>query len=591
MDWFHNITLKNKFIGLLVIILVLSLTIGFLLTKNIRTSSTMVGEISANDTRALYAKELQILLLRIEGGFKNLADLEEGIDDADINIEIVRQTIGFLKKAQDGTGSTAEGSKPVEKNHPGMSPTSSKSNPANQAINLGAYADSYENFYKNARAAAEKYLQSPDGDAEDYFAKIDGLKEVISQRTDELMTQYVTTAARHAGHVKTMLSFTGKVSIGLLAILTGVIFFVTLLIMYGTNRALRNIRTVTNDIIDQGWNLTLKLEQRGNDEFSQIASMFNQFIERLRTTLLQVRRSTGEIALVADSISVGNDRLAERNAEQASSLEETASSMEEMTSVVQSNASNAGEVSDLAENMRESAQQGGDIVSEAIVAMAEIRESSEKMSEIISVVDGISFQTNLLALNAAVEAARAGEQGRGFSVVAGEVRALAQRSAEAAREVKQLIGESSNRVKAGSEYVNRSGEVLVEIIDNASNVHQIVSHVAAASEEQAQGIEQVNNSVAQMDSMNQQNTELVEEIAIASQKMNEQTDRLREMISAFTLGDDAEAHVSIQAADAVESRAANRDRLPGLVDEKRSVVTDRRHNMSGTDLSPDWETF
>jgi len=238
--------------------------------------------------------------------------------------------------------------------------------------------------------------------------------------------------------------------------------------------------------------------------------------------------------------------------------------------------------------MRETAQQGGNVVSEAIAAMGEIRRSSEKMSDIIAVVDGISFQTNLLALNAAVEAARAGEQGRGFSVVAGEVRALAQRSAEAAKEVKQLIEESSSKVIAGSEYVNQSGKVLVDIIDGASNVHQIVSRVAAANEEQAQGIEQVNNSVAQMDSMTQRNTEMVEEIAVASQKMNEQTERLREMVSSFTLGEAADLPLS-NPADAFEARATKSLQEP--VDNKGSVVTGTRRGMPARVLSTNWETF
>jgi len=561
MNWFNNISLKSKFVGLLAIIVALSLIIGAVMVKNVRGSTAMVDQASAYDTRALYAKELQVLLLKIDNGFRNLSDIDEGIEEAEMNMEIVRQTVAYLGRQQDTkpetqvskTGSQESGH---EMNHgAGHKPAADKGIHAGHVTDVFAYADSYEKYYRNAQEVAQQFSQFAKANPEKYFEQLDTLKKPISRDTDALMTHYVATASEHTSRANGMLAVMEKLSIGLLALQAVVISLATLMIMRGCDQALKNIRKVINEIIDQGWNLTLKLEEKGADEFSQISGMFNKFIERLRETLLQVRESTASISLSADDIRNGNDRLAERNAEQAASLEETASSMEEMTSIVQSNSENAGEVAGLADSMRETAESSGNIIQQAVTSMEDIRESAAKMAEIIAVVDGISFQTNLLALNAAVEAARAGDQGRGFSVVAGEVRELAQRSAHAAKEVKSLIDESSARVEAGAALVNRSGNALQEIISSVEKVHEIIARLAAASEEQAEGIEQVNQSVSQMDDTTQRNTHLAEEIANASLVMYEQTDKLREMVSTFTL---------VQEMDSPGNRALADSNTPNL---------------------------
>lgn len=291
-----------------------------------------------------------------------------------------------------------------------------------------------------------------------------------------------------------------------------------------------------------------------NDELGRLLDSLKRMDGKLVEIVGSVRSSADAVGAAARELSHGNDDLSQRTQEQAAALEQTASSMEEMTATVKQNADNARQANQLAVGAREQAEKGGAVVHRAISAMGEINASSRKIADIISVIDEIAFQTNLLALNAAVEAARAGEQGRGFAVVATEVRNLAQRSASAAKEIKDLINDSVDKVKVGSELVDESGKTLSEIMESVKKVTDIVAEIAAASEEQSAGIEQVNNAVTQMDNVTQQNAALVEEASAASKSMEQQSATLVSQIGYFRTG--REHHAPVQAAPVQRAAAS-----------------------------------
>ncbi|MDR6444687.1 methyl-accepting chemotaxis protein [Paraburkholderia terricola] len=296
--------------------------------------------------------------------------------------------------------------------------------------------------------------------------------------------------------------------------------------------------------IAQG-DLTQAVAVRPHDKTSMMAAM-HEMQSRLQRTIGEIRSSAESIASATQQIAAGNGDLSQRTEQQAASLQETAASMEELTATVKQNADNARQASGLAHNASEIATRGNDVVSRVIDTMGEINESSRQIADIIGVIEGIAFQTNILALNAAVEAARAGEQGRGFAVVAGEVRSLAQRSGTAAKEIKQLIGASVERVHNGSTLVQQAGATMGEILQAVQRVTDIMGEIAAASEEQSGGISQVGRAVTQMDEVTQQNAALVEQAAAAAASLQDQAGRLRDTVSAFR----------VNGADAVAERPA-----------------------------------
>jgi methyl-accepting chemotaxis protein len=279
--------------------------------------------------------------------------------------------------------------------------------------------------------------------------------------------------------------------------------------------------------------LTAKVKIQSKDETGELMAALKDMNESLVRIVAEVRTGTDTIATASSQIASGNLDLSSRTEQQASSLEETASSMEELTSSVKQNADNARQANTLATSASEVASKGGAVVSQVVETMGSINDSAKKIADIIGVIDGIAFQTNILALNAAVEAARAGEQGRGFAVVATEVRNLAQRSAAAAKEIKTLIGDSVEKVDAGTKLVDQAGETMGEIVESVKRVTDIISEIAAASDEQRSGIEQVNQAISQMDQVTQQNASLVEEAAAASQSMQDQASNLSQVVSVF----------------------------------------------------------
>ncbi len=267
----------------------------------------------------------------------------------------------------------------------------------------------------------------------------------------------------------------------------------------------------------------------------------NSLVQDMFDIISVIKESSDSVTTASREIASGNQDLSQRTEEQASSLEETASSMEELTSTVKQNAENAKQANQLAVSASDIAARGGEVVRASVQTMAAISESSKRISDIISVIDGIAFQTNILALNAAVEAARAGEQGRGFAVVAGEVRNLAQRSANAAKEIKDLITDSVSKVESGTQQVNEAGQTMEEIVNGIKRVTDIMAEISAASAEQSNGIEQVNMAITQMDEVTQQNAALVEEAAAAAESLEEQAINMADIVSRFKLGNEPAA--------------------------------------------------
>jgi len=307
--------------------------------------------------------------------------------------------------------------------------------------------------------------------------------------------------------------------------------------------------------------LTSSFEHASSDEIGELSRAMRTMQRSLLSVVHDIQEGMASISTATHQVAAGNSDLSQRTEQQAASLEETASSMEQLTGTVRQNADNAQQATRLAANASETAVRGGQAVGRVVQTMDEINEASRKIVDIIGVIEGIAFQTNILALNAAVEAARAGEQGRGFAVVAGEVRSLAQRSANAAKEIKGLIGNTVSRVENGAEQVGQAGATMDEIVQAVTRVTDIMAEISSASAEQSAGIEQVSAAVMQMDEVTQQNAALVEQAAAAAGSLEEQADRLRESISTFRVSMQAEVRPQRRRQVAVVGETGNEARL------------------------------
>ncbi|HEM6797501.1 TPA: methyl-accepting chemotaxis protein [Citrobacter koseri] len=313
---------------------------------------------------------------------------------------------------------------------------------------------------------------------------------------------------------------------------------IVLVLMLIVRNIFRNV-TLLNRIIEAlsggGADLTQRLVESKSPEFNAIINNFNKFIAFLQDLMQQVGHSSSAISSASRQIAGGNLDLSSRTEEQSASIVETAASMEQLTSTVRQNAENALQANRLATQASDAAKAGASVVNDVVATMSNINDSSSKVVEIISVIDGIAFQTNILALNAAVEAARAGENGRGFAVVAGEVRSLAQRSAQSAQEIKKLIEESVSSIEQGSGLVRQAGTTMDGLMEKVEDVSVLISEISSSSDEQSRGIEQINIAITQLDSATQQNAALVEEVAAAAQSMESQTEMLEKVVGSFKL--------------------------------------------------------
>ncbi|MDH0380296.1 methyl-accepting chemotaxis protein [Comamonas aquatica] len=322
-------------------------------------------------------------------------------------------------------------------------------------------------------------------------------------------------------------------------------------------------------------NLTQDVHDDRKDELGELLRGLSAMTQKLRSVVGEVRNGVDSVSSAASQIATGNQDLSARTEQTAANLEETAASIEELTATVTQSADTARQANQLASTAVQAAERGGEVVNQVVRSMEQINTSSRKISDIIGVIDGIAFQTNILALNAAVEAARAGEQGRGFAVVAGEVRSLAQRSAEAAKEIKQLISASVDNVDTGSAQVAQAGESMQEIVASVRRVTDLIGEITASATEQRDGIGQVNQAVSNLDQMTQQNAALVEESSAAATSMNEQAQRLADVVAVFNVGQGAVAALArpTVAAPAARTPAAPAQRGAQGVANAQPAVT------------------
>lgn len=398
------------------------------------------------------------------------------------------------------------------------------------------------------------------------------------EKTVELQGNYMKRISSEGSEDYSM-ALRLMISLTVLSVILAIIisFFATRAIVRPMHEAVRIAQTVATG------DLTGNITVHSKDETGQMMQALKEMHDSLIRIIGEVHTSTLTIATGADQIASGNMDLSSRTEEQASSLEETASSMEEMTSTVQQNADHARQANQLAVKASDVASKGGAVVAQVVHTMTEINESSRKIADIISVIDGIAFQTNILALNAAVEAARAGEQGRGFAVVATEVRNLAQRSAAAAREIKALIEDSVEKVDTGSKLVDEAGTTMEEVVASVKRVHDIMGEITSASHEQSEGIEQINQAIAEMDQVTQQNAALVEEAAAASASLQDQATALTNAVSVFKLDS---RHLAKPYTLAKTAATANVGKSP---EKTAPLMTPAAKLLPATGI--DWEEF
>ncbi|MFT4510290.1 methyl-accepting chemotaxis protein [Caballeronia sp. 15711] len=391
---------------------------------------------------------------------------------------------------------------------------------------------------------------------------------LLEQATQKIAADSAQVSAQAAidAHHATEISIALMLSVLALAMIGGVMFSRTVSRPLG--HALNCARAVATG------NLSMEFDSSGKDEIAQLLAALKDMQSSLSQVVAKVRENAEGVATASAEIASGNLNLSSRTEEQAASLEETAASMEELTGTVRQNAENARQASTLADAASHTASRGGVMMDQVVETMHGIADSSSKVAEIIAVIDAIAFQTNILALNAAVEAARAGEEGRGFAVVAAEVRTLAQRSASAAKEIKALIAQSTDRVNAGSVLVGDAGQIIAEIVGSVQRVTDIVGAISSASQEQSTGIEQVNTAVTQMDEVTQQNAALVEEASAAAHALAEQANSLRDAVAVFTLRGDS----SRSGSDDVST--GSRSHRPGAAREAMSAVQRREPELA-----------
>lgn len=567
MKWFYNLRIANKLVISFVGVLLLTATLGLFSIVQLGRVSQSTADISGTWMPGMRAAlQIKAALSRIRA-----SELQHILSDNDQDFSFYERSIATqltqLKGFEVKYLSLVSG--PEEKK---------------LFVDFRKNLDAY--LAENAKILGLSRLQKTDEARHLVRAESTRLYRVINDQLDQLGELSEAGSAR-ADHAAVEAFQTSRVWIGgLLA----VSIVVGLLMAFWVARIVSRPLQMAVDVATRvaAGDLSAHIEVRSKDETGQLMRALRSMNDSLLNIVSQVRTGTDAIATASTQIATGNMDLSSRTEEQAGSLEETASSMEELTSTVRQNADNARQANQLAASASEVATEGGSVVGQVVDTMGEINASSKRIVDIISVIDGIAFQTNILALNAAVEAARAGEQGRGFAVVASEVRNLAQRSASAAKEIKELIDDSVDKVGSGSRLVEQAGNTMREVVVSVRRVTDIVGEIAAASQEQSTGIEQVNQAITQMDQVTQQNAALVEQAAAAAQALQDQAAHLSGVVSVFNIGKTSLLAQPVQATRPLAARPAVDVTPPTAALKARTVP---KLDAPKTGSEDDWEQF